>query len=461
GTVTGHFSYGIAEVVEDDITGDLKFDITYEQVYAHNPAGIVSGTHSYESYMGDLARGWVFSRPVSDFVIKLDLLDDYNFNGVIFSPLQELILQLRVMEARYRTGDGTGNASVTPASSCVQDSNQALYIALETLKQKVQASPEIQTWLEENPEDPQALRFQQLAALSQRLEEELTPKGIVRPDWKYNAISLAGIEQRQDYPFIQKDTLLNGLLSWRSMLPRISHDKMSRIFLDAGAQLHFIRTNQIGGVDTTIKPLAPTSLFGDTPVISPVARRILAGILKLPTSKDWGISFAILGIYAVVAIPIGILSKFLYFSGRSLKLSRFIPGFLSTFFLPALFEELVIRVAWLPYPGEEVTWEIWNGWAVLGVIIFMLYHPLNAVTFYKRGYPTFLKPNFLFLAGLLGAACTAAYAFTGSLWTITVMHWLTVVVWLFFLGGDERLSGVTVKLKSKSKYKSRSKSRSR
>ena len=137
-------------MVEDDITGDLKFDITYEQVYAHNPAGIVSGTHSYESYMGDLARGWVFSRPVSDFVIKLDLLDDYNFNGVVFSPLQELILQLRVMEARYRTGDGTGNASVTPASSCVQDSNQALYIALETLKQKVQASPEIQTWLEEN-----------------------------------------------------------------------------------------------------------------------------------------------------------------------------------------------------------------------------------------------------------------------------------------------------------------------
>jgi predicted Abi (CAAX) family protease len=71
--------------------------------------------------------------------------------------------------------------------------------------------------------------------------------------------------------------------------------------------------------------------------------------------------------------------------------------------------------------------------------------PLNAITFYKRGYPTFLKPIFLILTGLLGTACTIAYRFTGSLWTITVMHWLTVVVWLFFLGGDDRLRGVKFK----------------
>ncbi|MGK7930447.1 MAG: CPBP family glutamic-type intramembrane protease [Microcystaceae cyanobacterium] len=445
GTVTGHFSYGIAEVVKDNLTDELQLNLLYEQVYAHNANGIISGTHSWESYMGDLARGWVFSRPVSDFIIKLDLLEDYNFNGVIFSPLDELILQLRVMAARYRTGDGTGSASVTPASSCVQDSNQALYIALETLKQKVQNSPDIQTWLEDNPNDPQTLRFKQLVTLSQGLEQELTPEGVVRPDWKYNAVSLAGIEQRQAYPFVQKDTLLNGLLSWRSMLPRVSHDHMGRIFLNYGAKLHFIRTNQIGGLDTTIFPLAPTRLFGETPIISSVGRRMLAGLLTIPTGKDWIISFAILGIYAVIALPIGFLGKFLHFSLQSLTLPRFIFGSLSTFFLPALVEEWIMRVAWLPYPSEGINWEIWNGWAVLGIIIFMLYHPLNAITFYKRGYPTFLKPIFLILAGLLGAACTFAYKFTGSLWTITVMHWLTVVVWLFFLGGDDHLKGVKVR----------------
>ena len=40
--VAGHFSYGIAEVVRDRITSELRFDIVYYQVYGHNVDGIIS-----------------------------------------------------------------------------------------------------------------------------------------------------------------------------------------------------------------------------------------------------------------------------------------------------------------------------------------------------------------------------------------------------------------------------------
>ncbi len=52
--VTGHFAYGFAHVVRDPFTDELRFDIEYEQVYAHNVDGIVSGSMKWSSYMGVL-----------------------------------------------------------------------------------------------------------------------------------------------------------------------------------------------------------------------------------------------------------------------------------------------------------------------------------------------------------------------------------------------------------------------
>jgi predicted Abi (CAAX) family protease len=69
----------------------------------------------------------------------------------------------------------------------------------------------------------------------------------------------------------------------------------------------------------------------------------------------------------------------------------------------------------------------------------VLYHPLNALTFYKKGNPTFWQPVFLILSGLLGLICAIAYYFTGSLVIITLIHWLIVVLWLFVFGGEKKL----------------------
>jgi len=44
-------------------------------------------------------------------------------------------------------------------------------------------------------------------------------------------------------------------------------------------------------------------------------------------------------------------------------------------------------------------------------------------------------------AGLLGAACTGAYARTGSIWPPVAIHWLTVVLWKVLFAGPPGVFG--------------------
>ncbi|HAE40843.1 MAG TPA: hypothetical protein DCG57_19750, partial [Candidatus Riflebacteria bacterium] len=71
GLVTGHFAFGQAEVIECPITGEPRWDIDYFQIYVHNPNHIVSCTQKWHAYMGNLRRGWMYTVPVSDTVVKL------------------------------------------------------------------------------------------------------------------------------------------------------------------------------------------------------------------------------------------------------------------------------------------------------------------------------------------------------------------------------------------------------
>jgi predicted Abi (CAAX) family protease len=442
-TVTGHFAYGIAQIVRDPFTQELQFDLKYQQIYVHNPHGIIAGTTSWENYMGDLQRGWMGTRPVADAIVDLPAItQDYNFDGIKLSPLTELQQQLQVMMARYRTGDGTGSAGVTPATSCVQDSNQALYIAIAQIKQLVASNPAIRIWLKTHPQDPQTLRFQQLIALGQELDATLVPLGIVRSDWQQNATTLAGIGNSTTWQV--NDSLLSALTAWRTMIPRGTHDELARILLSQGARLWYLRTNQIGGWDANIAPLAPTVFLGqitlpftNIPILSIMLGRFIAA-LPLPNFTGWQIALGILLAYGAIALPVGFSSGFLRVL-PILPLQKQISGILFVFLMPACLEELIFRAFLLPHPSERIAIEAWLVQAAISLVLFIVYHPLNAISFYRAGNPTFFHPIFLSLAGLLGASCTAAYALTGSIWTSVVIHWLVVAIWLFGLGGRAKL----------------------
>jgi len=256
--VPGHFSYGTAQVIREPLAGELHWRLTYHQVYAHNPDGIIAGKVNWAEYMGNLERGWLADRPVADVLIRFPpVTADYDFGGNKLSVMGEFTTQLQVMMARYRTGNGTGAALVTPATSCVQDSNQALYITIQKITNQVAQNSQIQTWLQANPNHPQTQRFNQLITLGKSLEQELVPLGIIRADWQ---------EQITEGTGTKRDTSLlgdffSGITTWRTLLPRPAFDRLAQIFLDQGADLWFLRTNQIGGQDPDILPLAPTAPF--------------------------------------------------------------------------------------------------------------------------------------------------------------------------------------------------------
>jgi predicted Abi (CAAX) family protease len=448
GTVTGHFSYGLAEVVRDPFTAELQLNVDYQQVYATNIEGFISGNYSWSNYMGNLQRGWMGTRPVADVLVKLDAIaQDYDFGGNKLSPFTELNRQLRIITARYRTGDGTGIAKVTPATSCVQDSNQALFLTIQTIRKQVEASSPIQQWWSSHPNDPTVKRFERLIALGDDLKNQLAPFGLVRQDWQTNANALSGT-QSQSSRFVnaqERDRLLAAVKSWRTILPRQTQDELSILYLHHGAQLWFLRTNQVGGNNPDISPIAPTQPFAlwtlpgtGIPIVTILFTRLL-GAVKMPTLWQWGVALWILSAYTALSLPIGFSRHFLQFKLWKAAGWQYMLLAVRLFFMPALLEELVFRVLLLPAPRGAITERDWAIWAVFSLVLFIAYHPLNAMTFYKHGNPTFFNRVYLLLTGLLGLACTIAYLLTGSLLIITLIHWVVVVVWLVLLGGMERL----------------------
>jgi predicted Abi (CAAX) family protease len=251
-TVTGHFAFGEAQVVADPFSGEPRFELRFHQIYAHNPNAIVAGSQDWSAFAGDLQRGWQASRPLSNVLVQLPALEGPPGNDGRLSLPEALALQAEVLMARYRSGDGTGLASVTPATSCVQDSSQALFLAIQQLRNRLAADPAT------------AARAAPLAAVGRSLDALLTPFGLVRPDWRANAALLNAAERgtAPPQPFQAGQSISDVLLSWRSMLPRRAHDDVAAVLLRHGAGLWFLRTNQLPGGDPEIEPLAPTVLLG-------------------------------------------------------------------------------------------------------------------------------------------------------------------------------------------------------
>ena len=448
GTVTGHFSYGLATVVQEPLANELQWDVRYQQVYATNVEGIISGNNSWTAYMGDLRRGWLGTRPVSDVLVMLDVIEDYDFGGIKISLFQEFSRQLQVINARYRIGDGSGAAIVTPATSCVQDANQALFATVQQVRKTVATRPDIQNWLATHPNDPTTVRFRRLIVLGDEVERQLMPLGIVREDWKSNSDALSGTEIRsrsfRRTSYQPTENLLAALTSWRTILPRQTQDELSLLFLKNGAKLWILQTNQVGGNNPDIFPIAPTKAFGrwnipgtSIAVVAVVLTRVL-GSINLPDVTDSLIAIAALLIYSAIALPIGLSQGFLQNQPWPIDRTSTLKLALKLFFLPALLEELVFRVLLLP-TLQVATWQMWSVWAIGSLVVFVVYHPLNALTYYKIGNPTFLDRRFLLLTMLLGVTCTVTYMFTSSLLLITLIHWIVVLSWLLRLGGMARL----------------------
>lgn len=250
----GHFAYGIATIVREPLTDELRFEIVYHQVYTQNSEGLIAGSLHWSRYMGDRNWGWLGLRPVCDIIIELDEFTGvYETNRGPHSPLNRVVHQLEVMAARYRIGDGTGGTFVEPAYNCVQDANQALYAALRQISRSIRSNPNVEEWKQEHPE--QLYRLERLEQLTEDFKHLLLPWGTARADWEDREEVLGST--LEDDPV---QNLIRGLITWRTLLPRLTSDEVVQAFLKQGGQAWVLRTNQVGGVNPDIELVAPMTL---------------------------------------------------------------------------------------------------------------------------------------------------------------------------------------------------------
>jgi predicted Abi (CAAX) family protease len=251
----GHFAYGLATVVRDPLSRELRFEIQYYQVYSQNTDGLTAGTLHWSRYMGDRQWGWLGTRPTCDILVKFEPFTDYlDIHGARQSALSNMVSQLQVMTARYRIGDGTGATYVGAANNCAQDSNHALFDSLRFVFRSIAPSQDLlQTWITNNPSQTQC--YQQLLDVKKKLYRKLQPLGAPRTDWETNEFNLGST--LEDEPL---HNLWAGLLSWRTLLPRKASDTIVQVFLEQGASVWVLRTNQVGGNDPNIAPIAPMTL---------------------------------------------------------------------------------------------------------------------------------------------------------------------------------------------------------
>jgi predicted Abi (CAAX) family protease len=159
------------------------------------------------------------------------------------------------------------------------------------------------------------------------------------------------------------------------------------------------------------------------------------GLVTVPRGSDILFSLVVFLVYMAVALPLGFYSGF--FTIGVLKANIWVMMALpvSLFFIPALFEEAVFRGLLLPHKARKVSTKGLMFYAAFSIVVFIAWHPINAMTINPLAYPLFTNPVFLCLVALLAMACTITYLKTGSLWVPIAMHWLTVLAWVFFLGG--------------------------
>ncbi|HOY67691.1 MAG TPA: hypothetical protein PLP29_12445 [Candidatus Ozemobacteraceae bacterium] len=255
GLVTGHFAFGLATVVRCPFTGEPRFDLEYLQCYAHNRVNIVSGRVKWHDYTGSLRRGWMYTIPVSDTIVRIPELEPYDFGGWVVQPWNGLRRQFEKMHAVYRTGAGSGISTVWPDVSCVQDSHCALYSALRTFEETIATSGRVKAWLNGAGSDKDEVkRYLRLLLLVRHVKKCITTFGLAQGNWR----------EFLRNPLATRDPnavamVVNAALSRNSVFPRKGNDHLLHMAADIEYPMWSILACQIGGLIPELTPLAPTS----------------------------------------------------------------------------------------------------------------------------------------------------------------------------------------------------------
>lgn len=149
-----------------------------------------------------------------------------------------------------------------------------------------------------------------------------------------------------------------------------------------------------------------------------------------PDAGRWQAAMALaLPAFAIIALS-GYLGDWLRLDPM-VDLGPMLIAVVILFFVPALVEELLFRgllLSWFAAFSQRL-----GNWLSIG--LFVLWHPLQALTFGPPWSAIFLQPSFLFATFILGIVLTHIRIVSQSLWPVILIHWLLVVAWKLLLGG--------------------------
>ncbi len=170
-------------------------------------------------------------------------------------------------------------------------------------------------------------------------------------------------------------------------------------------------------------------------VLTLIARRIQKALTTAPRARNYFDLLLVSVVFGVLVVPFGLWTGFLEISGPQDSLGILMAYSLVAFVLPATAEELVFRVVLLPHKDEKVSLRAKVLWTVLALIVFVMWHPVNAYFFLPWTRSLFYRWDFLVAAAFLGFAATVLYFRSGSIWPGVIFHWAVVVGWKMGCGG--------------------------
>ncbi|MEM9219614.1 MAG: CPBP family glutamic-type intramembrane protease [Cyanobacteria bacterium P01_F01_bin.150] len=154
--------------------------------------------------------------------------------------------------------------------------------------------------------------------------------------------------------------------------------------------------------------------------------------LSLPLSV-----LAIVAFYITTAIGFGLSSGL--FEVKVIPLELALKFLVTSFIFPSFLEEIVFRGMLIPINTAEKDIRNILVYSLISTAAFVLWHPLNALTINPGGQAYFLDGRFLLIVFSLGITCSLTYSYSKSIWIPVTIHWLTVIVWVCFLGGRNLL----------------------
>ncbi|MDX1559681.1 MAG: CPBP family glutamic-type intramembrane protease [Marinobacter sp.] len=154
----------------------------------------------------------------------------------------------------------------------------------------------------------------------------------------------------------------------------------------------------------------------------------LASPLSAPL-KAW----ALVPAFAVIAVFVGFSAGLFQSGWMDSAITPLIP--LILFVFPSLLEEAFFRGVLIPRNILESgrAKAVWS--VVISTLVFVAWHPFNALAFNPTATALFLDPWFLVIVAAMGLTCGYAYVLSRSIWVPVIIHWAAVTVWVLFLGG--------------------------